>query len=157
MELYIFGTDEDEISGEWVRLPAIEVKIPAGPLTVCLLDNGGYRFEGIAEKTDRSRLPALNRMALILRSLSEDEQTTLRPCWSARAVSASAWWSVYCPCFRRLRCLWGQRMMKHWAATTWSTSYILCCPDKSPHTLTIRDMEQLSAKEILAYSHPRDF
>lgn len=77
MELYIFGTGQDEISGEWVRLPAIEVKIPAGALTVFLLDNSGHRFEGIAEKTDRSRLPALNHMALILRSLSEDEQATL--------------------------------------------------------------------------------
>ena len=77
MELYIFGAGQDEISGAWVRLPVAEEKIPAGPLTACLVDDSGHRFEGIAEKTTHSQLPALNRMASILKSLPEDEQAKL--------------------------------------------------------------------------------
>ena len=77
MELYIFGAGQDEISGAWVRLPVAEEKIPAGPLTACLVDDSGHRFEGIAEKITRNRLPALNRMASILRSLPEEEQAKL--------------------------------------------------------------------------------
>ena len=72
MELYILGTEHG-----WVRLPATAEQLPAGVLTVCLVENGDNRFEGIAEKIERSQIPELNRMALVLLSLSESEREKL--------------------------------------------------------------------------------
>ena len=77
MELYILGVKQSDGLGQWVRLPVAESELPAGSLTVCLLDDNGSYFEGIAEAADRSQLPSLNRLALLLQSLSEAEEAKL--------------------------------------------------------------------------------
>ena len=78
MELYLTVSKEaSATAGHWLRLPLTEVVPLEGLLTVWLFTDCGDYFSGMAEQVERSRLPALNRLALLLQTLSEEEQDKL--------------------------------------------------------------------------------
>lgn len=63
--------------GHWLKLPLTEVLPTDCSLTAWLLTDCGDYFSGIAEQVEPSRIPALNRLALLLQTLSEEEEEKL--------------------------------------------------------------------------------
>ena len=78
MELYLTVSKEPAATaGHWLRLPLTEAVPLEGRLTAWLFTDCRDYFSGMAEQVERSRLPALNRLALLLQTLSEEEQDKL--------------------------------------------------------------------------------
>lgn len=78
MELYLTVSKEPASqTGQWLKLPVTNVVLPDGVLTAWLLTDCNDYFSGMTEQVDRSQFPALNRLALLLQTLSEEEQEKL--------------------------------------------------------------------------------
>lgn len=78
MELYLTVSKEPASqTGQWLKLPATNMVLADGAPTAWLLTDCSDYFSGMAEQVELSRLPALNRLALLLQTLSEEEQDKL--------------------------------------------------------------------------------